>query len=72
MPNKIQPRIQAVLDQHLFEGRDRPTLRDVLRAFRDGNDGNDAETIRYRTGLPMEDCERIANAASDVLYCDEL
>lgn len=72
MPNKIQPRIQAVLDQHMFEGQARPTLRDVLRAFRDGMEGNDADAIERQTGMPMEDCIRVANAAGAVLYCEEL
>jgi hypothetical protein len=70
--HKIQPHILAVLDQHMFEGSSRPTLRDVLRAFRDSTDGQDAEAIQRQTGMPMEDCVRVANAAGAVLYCEGL
>jgi uncharacterized protein (DUF2267 family) len=68
---KLSKEVKAILDKPAFEGVPM-TLRDVLRAFRDAMEGNDADAIQRQTGMPLEDCIRVANAAGAVLSCQEL
>ena len=68
---KLSKEVKAILDKPAFEGVPM-TLWDVLRAFRDAMEGNDADAIQRQTGMPLEDCIRVANAAGAVLSCQEL